>query len=98
MGIITSFNAHLQVTDPNGDFFSRSIVTSFSDGATSASAVGIILNDNIPEGNETFTLTITSVSSGATIGARSTLSLTIRANDEPYGLLQFHMVMPCNAM
>lgn len=84
---------YFQFLDPNGDFFSGSgIVTTFADGSGQTTATAVIRNDNIPEGNETFTLTISSLSSGAQVGSRASMQLIIRANDEPYGRLLFHNV------
>ena len=59
---------------------------------TSASATLILLNDAIPEGNETFVVQITSTRLGAEIGRQNTLILVVRANDEPYGQFQFDQV------
>ena len=59
---------------------------------TSASATLILLNDAIPEGNETFIVQITSTRLGAEIGRQNTLILVVRANDEPYGQFQFDQV------
>ena len=78
--------------DPNNDFLSTTLVVTFADGSGQVSATAVIRNDNIPEGNETFTLTITAVSGGAQIGSLSSMELIIRASDEPHGLLQFDTV------
>jgi hypothetical protein len=80
--------------DPNGDFTSggNGIVTTFPDGGRQAIATAVIRNDNIPEGNETFILTIMDVSSGAVVGTPASLQLIIRANDEPQGRFQFDAV------
>lgn len=43
----------------------------------------------MPEGNETYTVEISSVASGAEIGAVNTMQLVILANDEPHGNFQF---------
>ena len=59
---------------------------------TSAFATLILLNDAIPEGNETFVVQITSTRLGAEIGRQNTLILVVRANDEPYGQFQFDQV------
>ena len=78
--------------DNDNDFLtSESIVTTFADGSSQTQATAVIVNDAIPEGNETFILTISEVSSGL-IGSLSTMRLIIRANDQPYGLFQYHMV------
>ena len=41
------------------DFFSSSVVVSFTSGETSADAVLLLRNDALPEGNETFIVNIT---------------------------------------
>ena len=64
----------------------------FNDGVTSASGTLFVRNDAIPEGNETYIVNISSVFGGAIIGSPSILELTITANDEPYGLVQFSQV------
>lgn len=85
-------NVITQLVDPDDDFLtSQSIVTTFFDGSAETEATAVIINDAIPEGNETFTLRISDISSGA-IGALNTMQLIIRANDQPYGVFQYHMV------
>lgn len=67
-------------------------MATFLDGSTENSATLVIRNDAIPEGNETFTLTIVEARNGAVIGSRNTMQLIIRASDRPHGLIQFHSV------
>lgn len=67
-------------------------MTTFDDGSSQTTATAVLRNDNIPEGNETFTLTISSLSSGAQVGARSSMQIIVRASDEPYGRFQFDTV------
>ena len=83
-----------QVTNSTAadDFFSTNNVVFFGNGVTSASATLILVNDAIPEGNETFIVQITSTRYGAEIGSQNTLILVVRANDEPYGRFQFDQV------
>lgn len=83
-----------QVTNSTAseDFFSRNVVVAFADGVTTASATLILVNDVIPEGNETFIVQITSTRLGAEIGRQNTMELVVRANDEPYGQFQFSQV------
>ena len=63
----------------------------FSDGVESISGTLFVRSDTFPEGNETFIVEITRVF-GPTIGSPSTLKLTITANDEPHGFVQFSQV------
>lgn len=52
------------------------------------------MNDNIPEGNERYIVAITNVfGMGANIGSPSILELTIIANDEPHGVVEFDQVI-----
>ena len=79
--------------DPDSDFSFQSLVTTFNDGVDRVSATAVIINDNIPEGNETFSLMISElVPTTAQIGALSSMQLVIAANDQPHGLLQFDSV------
>lgn len=83
---------YLQLQDPNNDFLANSIVVTFASGSDEASAVALLRNDDVPEGNETFLLTISDVGSGAQIGSPSVIQLIIRASDQPFGLLRFDEV------
>ena len=61
-GLVNRCNTYLfQVTNTSveSDFFSSSNVVSFSAGQTSATAVLLLQNDAVPEGNETFIVEIT---------------------------------------
>ena len=81
------------MSDPDGDLSTPNIVTTFQDGTNRVSATALIINDNVPEGNETFVLTISElVPRTAQIGALSSMLLVIRANDQPNGMLQFDSV------
>ena len=83
----------LQILGTNGDdFFGTNVVAPFPNGVSRASAVVIVRNDAVPEGNETFTVQITGARFGAEIGERNTMQLIIRANDEPHGAFQFNSV------
>lgn len=79
-------------------------MTTFNDGVDRISAIAVINNDNVPEDNETFSLTISDlVPTTARIGALRSMQLVIVANDQPHGVLQFDLVtsahdivLPCN--
>ena len=74
------------------DFLTTSVVATFLEGETNAVANVFVINDNIPEGNETFTVVISDALSGAEVGLRSSMELVISANDEPFGSVQFDAV------
>ena len=74
------------------DFQISSNGVQFPDGITSADGTLILTNDDLPEGNETFTVRIVDARFGAEIGALSELTLTVRASDDPYGRFQFDQV------
>ncbi len=66
----------------------------FADGVTSSSVTVFIVDDALPEGNETFTLVIDDARNGAEVGLRNTMTLIIQASDDPFGALQFDAVSP----
>lgn len=51
-----------------------------------------ITDDNIPELNESLTLSLTNVSSGAILGDHTDVSVTILTNDNAYGIIGFEEV------
>jgi hypothetical protein len=85
--------ATVQFTTSNGtatagaDYTATSGTITFAAGQTTATAVVPILDDTVVEGNETFNVTLSSPSGGATLGAQSTAVVTITDFEE--GHLQF---------
>ena len=79
------------MTDPNNDFFSNEVVAFFSDGSSTAMAVLVVVNDVIPENNETFIWRLVDTGQ-AELGSSPTIEVIILASDQPHGLLQFTMV------
>ncbi len=67
-------------------------MASFDDGVTSSSVTAFIVDDALPEGNETFTVVIDDARNGAEVGLRNTMILVIQASDEPFGAVQFQAV------
>ncbi|TWU57387.1 Calx-beta domain-containing protein [Rubripirellula reticaptiva] len=63
------------------DYTATSGVLSFADGETSKTVTVPILDDADPEAAETFTLTISAPTGGATLGTAVTSTATIAAND-----------------
>ena len=66
----------------------------------SSSGTLFVQSDTVSEGNETFIVEITNVFpiTSVVIGSPSTLELTITANDEPHGFVQFSQVGSMLAM
>ncbi len=75
----------------NFDFFGNEAVAFFGDGSSQATVVVTVTNDNIPEGEESFTWRIANTGL-AQLGNRSTTLVIIEASDQPHGELQFTMV------
>ncbi len=71
-------------------------MASFDDGVTSSSVTAFIVDDALPEGNETFTVVIDDARNGAEVGLRNTMILVIQASDEPFGAVQFQAVSSQN--
>ena len=86
------FWSQVQNSSANMDFLSVTNNVLFPDGSASEQGSMIVINDAIPEGNETFLLRITETRFGADIGAMDTMLLTIQASDEPFGKFQFNEV------
>lgn len=52
----------------------------------------LLRDDSLPEPDETIAVRITSVCSGYVIASPDTATVTILANDDPYGILAFDNV------
>ena len=64
------------------DYTATSEVVTFTDGDTTPKTVNIsIANDSTPETSETFTLTLSNATGGATIGTPATATITITDDD-----------------
>ncbi len=80
------------------EFLSVSNTAVFVEGAVSTVGTLILINDAIPEGNETFVVEIIDARFGAELGSLTTLLLTVEASDEPYGRISFDDVSKCTNM
>jgi hypothetical protein len=65
------------------DYDDTPIVVNFANGETSKTVTIPIVDDFLPEGNETINLALKNPTGNATIGGQSTATLTIRDNDTP---------------
>lgn len=63
------------------DFRSRSGIVRFRHGQSAATITITLVNDRVKEGDEAFTVTLSQPSSGWTIGANGTATVTITDND-----------------
>ncbi len=66
------------------DYTTTSATVNFADGDSTAQTINIpITNDPDPESSETFTVTLSNVTGGASIGTQSTSIVTILDDDNP---------------
>ncbi|MEO6327349.1 MAG: ExeM/NucH family extracellular endonuclease [Ginsengibacter sp.] len=66
-----------------GDYNLSNTTITIPDGSTTGSVTFTVVDDNLFEGTETAALTISSPSSGITLGATTTQAITITDNDVP---------------
>ena len=72
-------------------------VVEFKPNQNSGSCVFTIVNDAVPEGNETFSVDLAvSVGNGITVSP-SVAYLTILANDDAFGIIGFNEVSNCSS-
>lgn len=76
--------------DPGSEreLLSRSGNITLGVGQTSGNITVIVAQDEIPELDETFTLSLVNVSHGR-LGTRTSAALTVLASDDPYGIFVF---------
>ena len=82
---------HFMVTGLNAslaDFSPQNGLVTFSNNVTLANLSITIVNDNIAELDEVFTVSLTKPSGGVKIGPSKLVQVTITENDYPYGLLE----------
>jgi len=80
------------------DFSPIAGVVNIFDGQTESTVPLNIINDNIPEFSERFTIELNSVSGGANLGATQTASVTILPNDDPNGALGTYCYLDYSCM
>lgn len=76
--------------DPSSEreLLSRSGNITFSIGQTSGNLTINVAQDEIPELDESFTVSLVNVSHGR-LGAQKSATLTVLASDDPYGIFVF---------
>ena len=65
------------------DYPNTSGTLTFNDGETSKPITVPVIDDNIPEGTENFTLTLSSPTGGAVLGNNTTVTFLIQDNEQP---------------
>ncbi|XP_038076858.1 adhesion G-protein coupled receptor V1-like isoform X2 [Patiria miniata] len=80
----------------NADFVGNNFVLSFPAGSATSVQEGTFYSsdDDNPEPDEPFSVTMTVISGGAVIGDPSTTTVTIAANDDAFGVIGFDVVSP----
>ena len=71
------------------DFTKSGGVVHFSNGQNSSSINIPIIDDDIPEHREVFTVTLDFITGGAKLGSPNTTTVTIETSDDPSGLFGF---------
>ncbi|XP_058512174.1 adhesion G-protein coupled receptor V1 [Ochotona princeps] len=72
------------------DYIFTPMVLHFADGERYKNIDVMILNDDIPEGDEKFQLILTNPSPGLELGEHTTALITVLANDDGPGVLSFN--------
>ncbi|XP_059825311.1 adhesion G-protein coupled receptor V1 [Hypanus sabinus] len=72
------------------DFNVQPMIIYFGDGERYQSVEVAIYDDDTPEGDEDFLMILTNPSVGLELGARTTATVTISANDDGHGILLFN--------
>ncbi|XP_061172919.1 adhesion G-protein coupled receptor V1-like [Saccostrea echinata] len=73
----------------NSDFSPRLITLTFEPGQRLISTSVEILEDYLPENTETFFVTLTNPTGGATIGPKNKITVNILSNDNAHGIIEF---------
>ncbi|KAH9498632.1 Adhesion G-protein coupled receptor V1 [Bulinus truncatus] len=77
-----------QLTE-DSDFVPRQVTMTFDPGQTQLQTSVVILLDEIPEDNESFTVSLVATTGGAEIGQNNTVRVDVLANDDAYGIIEF---------
>lgn len=68
----------------------------FDSGQTLLHTSVVILSDDIPEDTENFSVSLISPTGGAELGPAANVIVTILANDDAYGIIEFALVFACS--
>lgn len=90
LGVVdVRFTVHNGTAFLGEDFALSDGVVQFSSGQSSSSINVSIIDDDIPEQRESFTVTLDSVTGGAKLSPPTTVTVTIETSDDPSGLFGF---------
>ncbi|XP_022110249.1 G-protein coupled receptor 98-like isoform X2 [Acanthaster planci] len=80
----------------SADFIGTNFILSFPTGPGTLTQEGTFysFDDDLPEPDEAFPVTVTVLSDSATVGNPSTATVTIAANDDAFGVIGFDVVSP----
>ncbi|XP_047139693.1 adhesion G-protein coupled receptor V1 isoform X1 [Hydra vulgaris] len=87
-GLLLLQQVFFEVVLGSMDFQQYKVIITFPVGISMKKQLLIPKDDDLPELNETFTVTLTSIS-GSVLGMNSTFNITILPSDDPYGLISF---------
>ncbi len=73
----------------NGFLYCRATTLTFLEGQTSLQTSAIILEDEIPEDTELFSVELIEPRGGAEIGPNRKITLSILSNDNAHGIIEF---------
>ncbi|XP_055956200.1 adhesion G-protein coupled receptor V1 [Patella vulgata] len=71
------------------DFMPRTVTLIFEENETLLTTTAVVLQDDIPEDTETFSVKLTNPVGGAEIGANSSVDISILSNDNAHGIIEF---------
>lgn len=80
----------------SAQFLSLSNSVNFAEGETESNGFLVLINDAVPEVNQTYIVDIIDARFGAEVGPNDRLYLTVRASDDPFGRIQFESVSTIN--
>ncbi|XP_066273052.1 adhesion G-protein coupled receptor V1-like isoform X1 [Branchiostoma lanceolatum] len=86
---LTSSVFEVTTTGDGSDFIARSGELTFEPDMRTLTVIVPIVNDEIPESDESFTVTLSDPTGGAEIGSYGEVTVTILSNDNAHGIIGF---------